>query len=377
MEKTKKILFVTYSFAGGGAERVLVDLLKALDRKKFKPEVVTVNTENIFHGEIPDDVPLISFDRKHTLDPRVCFSMTRLIKKKKPDLVVSFFSIAGYLPVIACALQEKKIPVILTVHSNLTHSFKFSVKRFTSRCVYKILFRFFHKSADRTIAVSDGVVEDMYSNHGVPKDKCTVIYNPVDIGRIVQKAREVVEHPWLRGDVPLITACGRLVKAKNYPLLLKAMKLLLGNFKARLLVLGEGEDRASLEALAIDLRINEHVSFLGFKKNPHKYIAGSEIFVLSSFYEGFGNVIIEAMACGTPVVSTRCPSGPDEIITDGVDGLLVPVDDEELLAGAMLKLLSDSSLRRRLAKSGFERARDFSLDKVCKKYETIFTSVLR
>ncbi len=141
---------------------------------------------------------------------------------------------------------------------------------------------------------------------------------------------------------------------------------------SRLVILGDGGKRSNLEKLARQLGIERQVTFLGFQTNPFKYLARSDIFVLSSLWEGFALVIVEAMACGIPVISTRCPSGPDEIITDGVNGLLVPVADETALAEAILRLLKDKKLAVKLAQAGTKRAEDFAITKIIKQYEAIF-----
>jgi glycosyltransferase involved in cell wall biosynthesis len=172
--------------------------------------------------------------------------------------------------------------------------------------------------------------------------------------------------------LPVIVACGRLTAQKNHPLLLNSMALVLKQTDARLLILGKGEKKDELEKLTQSLGIEKKVFFLGFKKNHHKYIARSSIFVLSSDWEGFSSVIMEAMACGVSVISTRCPSGPDEIITDGVNGLLVPVGDADAMAGAILRLLKDETLRKKLADAGRSRSEDFRVEKMVAGYEKVF-----
>ena len=204
-----------------------------------------------------------------------------------------------------------------------------------------------------------------------------VIYNSIDIVKITTLLNNEVEHTCFNENIPLITVCGRLTSSKNYPLLLKSFAIIQREIKARLLILGEGEKRKSLEDLVDKLGIQDKVMFLGFQKNPFKYIAKSNIFVLSSSWEGFSIVIVEAMACGVPVISTRCPSGPDEIITDEVNGLLVPVANVDAMAQAILRLLKDESLSNRLAEAGKKRAKDFKVEKMVAEYERLFEVVCR
>ncbi|PKP59294.1 hypothetical protein CVT91_06945 [Candidatus Atribacteria bacterium HGW-Atribacteria-1] len=156
-----------------------------------------------------------------------------------------------------------------------------------------------------------------------------------------------------------------------------AFKLVRENgINANLIIIGEGIERANLENLAEDLGLGDCVIMPGFKENPYKYIKNSNLFVLSSILEGHPLVLSEAMACGVPVISTRCPSGPDETITDDVNGILVPMRDKKALSDAMINLLKDRSIAERLAKEGIKRARDFDLKKIVKEYEKVLIDVI-
>jgi glycosyltransferase involved in cell wall biosynthesis len=144
----------------------------------------------------------------------------------------------------------------------------------------------------------------------------------------------------------------------------------------KLVILGEGPDRSRLEKLVVGLGLCDDVALPGFDENPYSAMRHATAFVLSSLYEGFGNVLVEALAVGTPVVSTRCPVGPDEIITDGVTGLLVPPADDEALAQSILRILDDSELRRKLSANGPARAADFGLERSVAQYESAFERLL-
>lgn len=372
MKESKKIFCIIPSLRGGGAERILILLLKYIDRNRFTPALVVFNTENAYKQDLPPDIPIICLNKKNRFDFfRLAWNLSRIIKQGKPSLILSFLTYTNYLTVLARNLVNSKIPLLLSEQSNLTQSLK--LQRF--KRIKKILIRNLYPKATDIIAISEGVQEDLITNYKVPKNRCFVIYNGVEIERIREFADEKITHPWFKKDIPIIIACGRLVAQKNYPLLLKAMSLVLKEKNARLLILGEGKDRSKLGEYATKLDISQNLAFLGFQSNPFKYMSQATVFVLSSSWEGFGNVIIEAMACGTPVISTRCPSGPDEIITDGVNGLLVPVRDVNALANAMLRLLKDEPLRKRLAQAGRKRAEDFRVEKIVAKYERVFEEV--
>jgi glycosyltransferase involved in cell wall biosynthesis len=219
-------------------------------------------------------------------------------------------------------------------------------------------------------------MDDLSASFSIKKEKCRVIYNPVNLQKIAILSMEAVDHPWLNDEIPVIAACGRLTVQKNYFLLLRTLRLVLKEIHVRLIILGEGDERQMLESYTEELGIQSNVAFLGFQSNPFKYIAHSTVFVLSSSWEGFSLVLVEAMACGVPVISTDCPSGPNEIITDGVNGILVPVSDEKALSDAILRLIRDEALRKQLAENGRKRAEDFRIEKIIKEYEGLFEGVL-
>jgi glycosyltransferase involved in cell wall biosynthesis len=166
-------------------------------------------------------------------------------------------------------------------------------------------------------------------------------------------------------------SAGRLAEAKNYPLLIDALARLRARVPARLFILGAGELESELRALVRSRHLDDAVVFGGFQRNPWKYMARADVFVLTSHYEGFGNVLVEAMACGTPVIATSSP-GTREIITDGVDGLLVDRHDAGEVAAAIERVLSDSPLRARLAAAGQERAKQFALPAIVATYNQLF-----
>jgi glycosyltransferase involved in cell wall biosynthesis len=204
----------------------------------------------------------------------------------------------------------------------------------------------------------------------IEPDKIVVIYNPVYIPGIVAAAGEAPEHSWYSETTPVIVAAGRLSKQKGYSYLIRAVAILnAARIPCRLIILGEGSEKKGLQDLATELGIADKVEFPGFRKNPYRYMANATLFVLSSLYEGFPNVLLEALALGVPSVATRCPTGPAELITDGVDGLLVPPADAEVLAKAMRRLLLDEALRKRLGEAGRKRAGDFAADRIVRQYE--------
>jgi glycosyltransferase involved in cell wall biosynthesis len=349
---------------------VLVLLLRGLDRACWEPLAVTFEPGNDYESEWPEGVPLLCLNKRGRLSfPRLAVQLALLIRRLRPSLVVSFLTYTNYLSALAGLLSGSRTPLLLSEHNTLTHTLR--VQRFS--LLKRALVRALYPAASGVIAVSQEIRRDLARYCRLPADRRLVIYNPVDVERLRRQAAEEVDHPWFGEEgVPVIAACGRLTPQKNYPLLLRALRLLRRRREVRLAVLGKGPERASLEALAAELGLAGSVAFLGFQANPFKYLARARALALSSSWEGLPMVLLEAMACGTAVVATRCPSGPEEVITDGVDGLLVPVGDEVALAAALDRLLGDDALRCRLAEAGRRRAEDFRLEKIVADYERLF-----
>jgi glycosyltransferase involved in cell wall biosynthesis len=223
--------------------------------------------------------------------------------------------------------------------------------------------RVLYKRTKAVVTVSKGVAEDLKSL-GLNSKNFKVIYNPMDIADIKKKAKEDPKHEWLENkSQPILLGVGRLTYQKDFAMLIKAFSKICKNTDARLIILGEGEERKNLQKLVNKLGLQDHVDMPGFVDNPYAYMSKAEVFVLSSRYEGFGNVLVEAMACGTPVVSTNCPVGPSEILDKGKYGKLVPVGDVEAMEKAIIETLhnlklSADELQKRASHFSVERATD-------------------
>ena len=197
----------------------------------------------------------------------------------------------------------------------------------------------------------------------------------MDLTQINYLSNEQINDLEFLDDEVIIIAVGRLAEEKDYPTLLKAFSIVRSYFKARLIILGSGLLERELKYMAKKLDIDNYVNFLGFKKNPYKYFRKADIFVLSSKCEGFGHVIVEAMATGTPAISTDCKSGPREIIGNNEFGVLVPVGDHNALANEICNLIMDKEKRKKLSLKGFQRAEAFDAKTIVPKYESLFIDV--
>jgi glycosyltransferase involved in cell wall biosynthesis len=370
-----KLMIVIHSLKGGGSERVLINVLKGLDRKEFS--VTLVLYERVFDFPPPDKVAVEILDMPagrniFTLGVRFMrkiVRLSRLMKKVGPDMVFSLLSSTNVAVILARLLS--KIPCGVTISEHTHPSVNLTNERFG--WITKIFMPYVYPKADAIIAVSEGIKQDLIKNFNMPENKIAVIYNPVDLNEIRIRSQEKVDHPWFHDDIPVIVSVGRLTKQKGYPYLIKAFSLVRRSLACRLMIIGEGEDKDKLIAMVRALGIEREVEFLGFQKNPFQYMAKSSLFVLSSLYEGFGNVIVEAMVLGLPVISTDCPSGPAEIIDDKKNGILVPVQDENALARTILEVLADSALRVHLGSEAKRRAEVFALEKITQDYRRIFS----
>jgi glycosyltransferase involved in cell wall biosynthesis len=219
--------------------------------------------------------------------------------------------------------------------------------------------------AERIVTVSRGVADDLATCTGLPRVTIGTIYNPILTTEIAEKAQAPISHTWLPPTaIPVILGVGRLVPQKDFPTLLKAFAHVHRKQPARLLILGEGRERAKLEALASELGIAEKVLLPGFEPNPYAFMSQASVFVLSSAWEGLPNALIEALACGCPVVSTNCPSGPQEILGNGAFGPLVPVGEDRALAEAILHTLEQPPNSDRLR----SRAAEFDIQTIAQQY---------
>jgi len=205
----------------------------------------------------------------------------------------------------------------------------------------------------------------------LPDDKIHVIGNPFDLEKIRHLAQESVSEPLFQGAAPILLSVGRLAPEKGGEDLLRAFSQLRQQTDARLVFLGAGPEKDRLERLCREMGLEGDVHFPGYRENPFRYMARSTALALPSHYEGFGNVLVEAMACGLPVVATRCYPGIEEIVEDGKTGLLVEVGDEAAMAAALLRVLNDEQLRRRLAEAGRERAQMFDNVRIVQNYRTV------
>ncbi|OGZ68547.1 MAG: hypothetical protein A3D35_02290 [Candidatus Staskawiczbacteria bacterium RIFCSPHIGHO2_02_FULL_34_9] len=374
----KRIFFLIPVLNGGGAERNIINIIKNLHNPDYDFTVVTGNIGGNLESELGKDVKIINMNRSTILG--LFLGLKKVLKQEKPDILVSALPHMNTISMMAKSFSFSKTKMVLTEHttvSSLSTTARSLLKRLVAKIILPNLMRIYYRAADKIICVSEGVKEDLSLIVG-KLAQMQVIYNPVFDESILNLAKEPLgEDQYIfECAYPVIIAVGRLVKAKDYPNLLNAFKKVLAVKKATLLILGEGPEEKYLKNLVTQLKIYNDVVFLGFKKNPYKYMAHSSLFVLSSVREGFGNVIVEAMACNVPVVATNCKSGPGEIINNEVNGLLVEPQNSEALSSAIIKILQNDKFAKSLSDNGLERAKYFSIEKSVKEYENVFNKLM-
>jgi len=363
----RKVVFITPSLRGGGAERVVVNLLRHMNRSDIELTLITLKLEGPYVSQLPADTQVVDLGTK-----RVRHSIVRLVReinRIQPDVVVSTL---GHLNVALLALRPflKKRPKIVLRETNAP---SFAMRQAGKSGLYRMLYRWFYPKADRVIALSKGMADDLLAFSKLSKEKVSIIYNPVVTEEIHRQADEAVDHPWLQHkELPVCISVGRLVEQKNYDLLLRGFAKAIQAVPARLLILGEGPKRVHLETLAEQLGIRSYVDFVGFTPNPYAYMARSDLFVLSSSWEGMPNVLLEALAVGLPAVATACIGVPD-VLDGGRYGRMIPIGGEEELSEAIRTSLSGGSEADRQRQR--ERAGQFHIDIIAGEYREVLTSV--
>lgn len=289
----------------------------------------------------------------------------RYLQREQPAAVLATSYFPNIIALSARALVRVPSRFVIRVSNHLSET---TVrKQMFSRQWRLQSARLLYPQADAVIAVSAGVAEDVARVTSMPRERIAVIDNPVLSAEIEDKANSPLDHPsFAPGSPPVILAAGRFVQQKDFPTLLRAFARVRAVRPVRLIILGEGRQRQTLTTLISTLNLTDEVSLPGFVQNPFPYMAHASVFVLSSVTEGFPGVLVEAMACGCPVVSTDCPSGPAEILEGGIYGPLVPVGNEAALADAILSVLNEPPdphlLRERVAQFSVERAADRYLE---------------
>jgi glycosyltransferase involved in cell wall biosynthesis len=375
---------------GGGAERACLDLARAFSTLGCTVDLVVCRREGELVSQVPREIRTVEvgvsplYKVIHSLfrlppettrallglllrtlrrKVRSLPSLEGYLRAERPEVLLASTPIPNLLALWAVRLTAMDTRLIIKQDSSLATTGRKGRDPFRQRLPF--FMSRWYPEADGIVAVSGGIARELGEMVGVPKERIRVIYNPVDLDRLASLAAEPLDDPWFRpGEPPVILAAGRLIPQKDYPTLVQAFSRLRRKTQARLVILGEGKERSRLEAAIRDSGLAADIRLPGFQANPYAYMARAAVFVLSSISEGLATVVIEALACGRPVVSTDCPYGPAEILGNGKYGRLVPVGNPDALAQAM-----QTTLTAKIDPgNGTRRAKDFEVGAVAQQY---------
>jgi len=353
------------SLRGGGAERVLMDLARAAADKGRAVDVVVVNRQGAVSDDLGPGVRIVDLDRG-----RAATSLPALLRylwRARPPALLSTLEHTNVLAVIATRFV-RGTRVVLREANTLAQDL--SSEGVKGRSLVQAM-RWAYPAADAVVAVSQGVADGLVDVLGLAREQVHVIFNPVITPRVLEGTRALPDHRWFAPDEPpVVLAVGRLVEQKGFDVLLRAFAVARARSDCRLVILGEGPERDDLLASAETLGVAASVDLPGFVSNPFGYMAHSGVFVLSSRWEGLPNVLVQALAVGAKVVATDCPSGPREVLDGGRWGALVPVDDVQAMADAIVAGLA--AAQPRLPESWYARYR---LEEVVDAYLAILEAV--
>lgn len=345
---------------GGGAERVMLYLARGFVERGIKVDLVLVKTDGPCISLIPPEVRVVNLGTGRLL--RSIPALVRYLQENQPKTLLCAMEDINVVALWCRRIAGVSTRVVVTVHNTLSQESQNATE--IKKRLAPYLARWFYPWADAVVTVSQGAYEDLV-RLGLSSERLKVIYNPVVTPELGKKALESLDCSWFsQGEPPVILAVGRLEAQKDFPTLIQAFARVKQQRPARLMILGEGKDRPFLEALVQELDLAENVALPGFVDNPYAYMAKAAVFVLSSLYEGLPTVLIEAMAMGTPVVSTNCKSGPTEILENGRYGKLVEVGDINGMAEAIISTLEKPLDAIALQK----KATEFSLEKAVAHY---------
>ena len=359
-----KLLFFLPDLDGGGAQRTVVNLVNRLSKDSFRASLAAVRTDGPAKDWLDDDVELIDLDAGRIR--RAVLPLRQTVARMAPDILFSTILDANIVAALAtCGLPQR--PALIVRETNSIRA------REDIGWWRRKLVSWAYPRADAVVALSRGVERELATDYRLPASRLRTIWNPVDLSAVRRRASE--------GDAECapfegitLMAVGRLHRQKGFDILIRALACL-ERQDLRLVILGTGSEETELHRLAADLNVGNQIHFAGFIDNPYPWIANADIFVLPSRWEGFGHVLVEAMALGTAVVASDCPYGPADIVTDGVDGCLVGNESPELLAEAIASLADYPDKRKQFAAAASAKVERFDVSRIVNEYAALFDIV--
>ncbi len=388
-QKACRIAVLVPSLEGGGAERSMLNLVRAFLERGREVDLAVCRLKGAYVDQVPQQARLVVLEAagrprsrlsalfsnlgwpgpvlravvlpgKSAPEIEYIASLKRYLRDRRPDVLLSALTYANLAALWARNSVDPALPVVVSERIALTQHCESPSCRGKLRWRHlPALVRQNYPSADAIVAVSNQVAEDLVTITGLPRRAVKTIYNPVVDDSLRSQAAELASHPWFGPDEPpVLIGVGRLAEQKDFSTLIRAFARVHSTRSVRLIILGEGKQRSLLQDLVVQLNVQADVAMPGFVDNPFQYMAHAAMLVQSSEYEGLPGVLIQALACGCPVVSTNCPGGAAEILENGRYGSLVPVGDDKALADAIEKVLDSPPDQAVL----LERAEQFTVD---------------
>ena len=375
----KKVAFFGAQYSTGGAGRVCSAVGKTLAREGYDVDFLvdgTYSEDSYLEEKLPHNGRVVRLTKTRCSDPgyhdprryvELISALATYLGREEGGVLVSNLTKFNLMSVWASVLSGFGLGLVLVEHSLIS-------PHLTGRNrILPWLVRTHYSFADEIVAVSTDVGRELRESLGMGASTCTTIRNPLDVEQVVAKSQQEVDHDWFLDDIPVVMGVGRFVEQKQFSVLLEAFERLVHHVEVRLVLAGRGPLRKDLRELAVELGIEKHVDFLGFVPNPYKYMQRSQLLAISSESEGCPVVALEALACGTPIVSTDCPGGNSDILKNGEYGELVDVGDPCGLADAMARTLDDPPAPDRLV----ERAQHYDVDKIADRYAAVINRAMK
>lgn len=362
--RNKKIAFFVNALRGGGAERILLTLANECAARGVDTELILGRALGPYMKDIRHPLKIMELG---TNNPALgIIRLASYLKNHKPDTLLSTNMICNLASIFCNKIAGSPTRVIIREGSHMTSYWKNpSIHPYFMRAAHKFA-PALYKKADEVIAVSKAVADDLVESYHVPRRKIHVMYSPLITENLLRLSEEATDHKWLNDDIPVILGAGRLSAEKDFKTLIKAVHEVRKTHNVRLIILGDGPLHYELNQLIHDLEMSDYVDMPGFVRNPYAFMRRASVFVLSSTSDALPGVLIQAMACDCPVVSTDAPGGASEILNDGKYGRLTTTGDSHTMAEAILRTLSEE--KKPIDNSWLKQ---FTCEVAIKKYFTL------
>jgi glycosyltransferase involved in cell wall biosynthesis len=375
--KKMRVDILIPNFEDLGAQRVAINIANSLS-KIYSITFIVLEDKGPFKSYLEDNIPIFDLSKLAINIPKVrvftkMMSYANWVQKNKTNISISFSPITNFY-ILYAKYKNPFLKTIIQEHAYPSVALK---DRGNSSLFYEILFKYFlvkfYNKSDVFLTIANAIKDDFITNFNIRDDFFEIVRNPLDIDKIENLLIEKIDNFVFQGDKKYLIGVGRLANQKNFKFLIEILyEIRKQNKNIELIILGKGELENELKSLSKSLNIDKYVHFLGFQKNPYKYMTKSNIFCLTSMWEGLPQVLAEAMICKLPIVSHKCKSGPDEMIENNKTGILVDYNNKKAFVDSILKLLENENFSQEIKLNAFKYAKkEYSLENSFRKYKNI------